>query len=69
MKARSLIGIFALLALAACEQEGPAEQRAAEIGRQIDEAREAGGDAIDEAVEEAADRLEAAGDAVEPAAD
>ncbi len=58
------IGMTAL-GLAACEEEGPAEQ----AGESIDQTMEEAGENMDEAMEEAGDSVEEMGDSVEEAAD
>lgn len=45
------LALAATLGLAACEEEGPAEQ----LGEQVDESTEEAGEAIEEAGEEAED--------------
>jgi len=53
------------LGLAACSQDGPAEN----AGEEIDNAAENFGDTMEDATDDAGDSLEEAGDAVEDATD
>ncbi|WP_052719244.1 hypothetical protein [Halomonas sp. HG01] len=60
----SFIGMAAF-GLAACEEEGPAEQ----AGENIDETMEEAGESMDDAVDQAGESVEEMGDSVEEAAD
>ncbi len=65
-KKTSLLLLLTLaLGLAACSQDGPAEN----AGEEIDNAAENFGDAMEDATDDAGDSLEEAGDAVEDATD
>ncbi|UYG08099.1 hypothetical protein [Halomonas sp. M4R1S46] len=59
-----LIGMMSL-GLAACEDEGPAEQ----AGENVDEAMDETGENVDEAMDEAGESVEEMGENVEEAAD
>ncbi|MGQ9368354.1 hypothetical protein [Azospirillum sp. ST 5-10] len=60
--------LFALPVVAACDNEGPAEQAGEEIGRSIDNAGENVGDATDNAADGLGDAMQDAGEAIEDAA-
>jgi hyperosmotically inducible protein len=57
--------LLSLLALSACEQKGPAER----AGEQLDNAVENAGDKIEDATDDASKAVEQAGDKVENATD
>lgn len=59
-----LVGMMAL-GLAACEEEGPAEQ----AGESVDEAMDETGENVDEAMDEAGESVEEMGENVEEAAE
>ena len=74
LKTTSTIAAISAVALAGalllgCENEGPAEESAEQVGQQIDQAAEETREALDEAGEAASEATEEAGDKVESATD
>jgi len=58
-----ILFLITWIAMAGCEQEGPAER----AGAKVDEAVEDGKDRVEDAVERAGDSIEEAGDKIENA--
>jgi hypothetical protein len=74
LKTTSTLAALSAIALAGalllgCENEGPAEESAEQVGQQIDQAAEETREAMDEVGERASEAAEQAGDKIESATD